>query len=115
MTDSMLPRHWGPRLTRIELPGMQIEHDRLLFPQVDSPDAAAKERIGKEPEQPSPTDWQVRSEQASRPDREFSQAGGAASPDLVWKSQRIRLAVAIVVNRIQARIVREALLRENCV
>src|SRR5262245_53579128 len=102
VAESIPPRHWWPRLPWVELPGMEVEHHRLLLAQVDPTNAPTEERIREQSKQASATDREIRAEDASRPNRKLGQAAGAISPDLVRKSQGVRLSVAIVVNRIQA-------------
>src|SRR4029079_4543363 len=113
MAKSIAPGHRRTGLAGGELPRVQIEHDRLLLAEIHAADCAAEQSIGKKPEQPPSTNRQVGAQDPRGPDRELGEARGAAPPDLVWKPQRVRLSVTVVVNRIEAGVVRESLLGED--
>src|SRR6185436_18302809 len=93
VAKSIAPGHRRARLARVELPRVQIEHDRLLLAEIDPADCAAEQRIRKKSEQPPSTNRQVGPQDTRGPDRELGEARGAAPPDLVRKPQRVGLSV----------------------
>ena len=81
--ELMAPRHRRPRLLGIELPGMEVEHDRLALDRVDPADRRLDEAAREQPEVAAPTDREVRPEEPEGADRELDQGAVAVAPDLI--------------------------------
>src|SRR5437660_462783 len=103
------------RLVGIELPWMKIEDNRLAFAPIDSFDPQAEEVDWQETKVASASDRKIHSKQASSPDRALDQRGVPIAPDPVGKAWGRSVAVAIVENRIHARVVAESFLEQNVV
>src|SRR6266851_2620663 len=64
------PRQRNPRMVRVDLPGMEIEHRRLAEA-IDAAEAGARDGVGKDAEVRSSSDGDVLSEQAPGGDGEL--------------------------------------------
>src|SRR5204862_3271739 len=62
VAEAMRPGHRRARLVRIELPGMQVEHDRLSFPYVHAPNSAAHQFQRQQPEVAAAADREIHAE-----------------------------------------------------
>src|SRR3974390_2881165 len=113
MAEPVLPRHGGTRLIGVEFPGMEIKHDRTSLQAIDPFDAEPFEPKRQQPEEAPATNGKVQAAEARRPDWEFRQRGAAGAPDFIGKSRRTDIPVAIVVNRIGARVVLKAFFQKN--
>jgi hypothetical protein len=56
VAKAMVPRHGGVRLVGVQLPGMEIEHDRLSFMPIHTLNAASDQLRWEEPEKTATTD-----------------------------------------------------------
>src|SRR6185295_20018805 len=82
---------------------------------IDPPDGRADERPGEQAEIAAAADREVRPEEPERPDRELDQAPITVAPDLIRKARGAPVSVAVVRDRIDARVVPEAFLGEDLV
>src|SRR6516162_158612 len=115
VTEAIAPGHRRPRLIGIELPGVEIEDDRPVLGDVDPPDAAADQREGRQPEVAAASDREVHAEHANGTDRDLHEVARPLPPQLVRKTRRRVIAVAVVAYRIDARVVAESFLEQDVV
>src|SRR5260221_10373885 len=100
------------RLIRIEFPWMGVKRYGLSLDAVDPFDAPFGPAVRELPEIPAPGDRHV---DATEPDRRsgYFQKRAACAPQYVGMPRRIGNAVAIVVDRKNARVVGEALFDQD--
>ncbi len=115
MAKTMVPRHAGTRLARVEFPGMKIEHDRLALTGIDALDAMLKPQGWQHPKVATAAQRQVRPEEPYRTDRELDQPLVTMPPQFVGEARRLDLPVTIVPNRVDAGIVVEARLHQEII
>ncbi len=101
-----------PRLGRIDLPRMQVEDRRAPLLLVDPPDPPARPGVRQQPEVAAAGDRQVQRPEPDRRTRRLDERSAVAL-EQVRLARRERNAVAIVMDREDARVVREPLLDED--
>src|SRR5262245_56113035 len=112
MTEARLrvdPRH--ARLARIEFPRMEVEDRRPSFELVHPLDQPARDRIGHEPEIAAAAGGPVALEEARRADWHLEQVLALT----MREARRIRNAVVVVLDGVDARAVPIARLRDAVV
>src|SRR5262245_1867809 len=102
MTNLGQLRQRDARLKVIDLPGMQVKHDRLPLIAIDAIDAPLRPAIGKQAEVPATRNRQVESRHAYRRSRQLPERSMAA-PDSIGVARRRRDAVPVVMDRKNAR------------
>src|SRR5215470_15887042 len=79
MPDAIPPGHTGPRLVRIELPGVEEEENGLVLACVHTPDPRPGQRHREESEVTPAADGKIQSEQTCGADGELQEARVAVS------------------------------------
>src|SRR5262245_35965750 len=85
ITEATHPRHRYQGMVRIQLPWVEIEHDRLSLTGVDALDPETDEGHWQQSEVSAASDGKVHACQSNRADRELDQLAGSGPADRVGK------------------------------
>ena len=112
MADLVAP-YRPARLVGIELPWVDIEHERRFVGSIDRAQSPTRKPIWKLPEVSASADYEARAEHRNRGHGYFENAGCRVDCDSVRPRRGRRQAVQVVMNRRDARVVDEARLGDD--
>src|SRR5215510_9530575 len=115
VTKTVMPRHWRTRLVRVKFPGMKIEHHRFSLFLIDSVDPFAEPGFWEKAKIATTANRKIRSEPASCSYGKFDQFLCSIVSNVIRKARSSYTTVAIMEDRIDARIIEKAFLQEDIV
>src|SRR5213592_2209045 len=114
-TNPMAPGHHRAWLVGVQLPRVKIKEDRLPLVSIHPPDPGSGQRQWQEPEVAPSPDGEIDSKKACGPDGKLDQVPGSLSQGFVGEPRGGAVTVAIVEDRVDARVVAEPFLQEDVV